>query len=195
MRPFTQERLGELLADSPSNTFWRHDVDVSTLAALEMATLEADLGIDATFYVMTTSPFYTAAEAAVLAMHLSSLGHRVGWHLDRDQIVARESLRGLAVSFHCPTDLVLWRDLDHCESAYAAKWEGRYISDSRGRFDLDPEDAFALQPADGSEPSPIQVNLHPEWWFEPDWADQVPDDVYERFFYESKQLLHAELTH
>lgn len=182
MRPFTLERLGEMLADSPANTVWRHDVDVSLPAAVRMATLEADLGVVATFYVMTTSPFYSAADAAVFAIRAVSLGHRVGLHLDPSEGVNVEELRGTPVSFHCPNEFVLWRDFATFESAYASRWLGRYVSDSRGVFaDGDPEDRF--------DSEPLQVNLHAEWWFDRASIDWIPDAEYEAFFHESKEQL------
>lgn len=181
MREFSIDRLGELLAESPANTFWRHDIDVSPDAALQMAKLEAELGIVATFYVMTESPFYAPTDAVVLAMRLAALDHHVGWHID-PRLPSAYPADGLRVSWHCPTPEMLWRDFDGFESAYASRWEGRYVSDARGVFrGGDPEDIF-----DGEA---LQVALHPEWWFEPRWADAVPDDVYERFFHELKTEL------
>jgi hypothetical protein len=167
MRPFTVDRLTALLEDSPANTFWRHDVDVSPAAACRMAELEADMGIEATYYVMATSPFYSLMEAHTLVLALQALGHRVGLHADLREtplvLLLDGSWRGVPVSFHCPSPYLLWGDFEQFESAYAARWEGRYAADSRGAFAQgDPEDRF-----DGE---PLQVNLHPEWWFEPDWA-------------------------
>lgn len=175
MRDFSLERLAAMYAQASQNVFWRHDVDVSPEAAVQMAAFEAERGIHSTFYVMTTSPFYPANESVMLAAELVNYGHDVGLHLQVDEVVTRAELLGCAVSFHRPNDFVLWRDFADIDSAYAFKWRGRYISDSRGVFAHgDPEDRF-----DGK---PLQVNLHPEWWFEKDWADGIDYDTYREFF-------------
>jgi hypothetical protein len=60
----------------------RHDVDMSLDAALEMAVLEAERGVVATYFLMTRSDFYnldTRGGAAALE-RLRELGHRVGLH-------------------------------------------------------------------------------------------------------------------
>jgi hypothetical protein len=185
VRAFTIGRLEELLAVAPVRTFWRHDVDVSLDAALAMAELEYELGVDATFYLMSTSPFYTAAQALRAAAALSASGHRVGWHVDTRWTPLSMIPRPAAVSFHCPTDDVLWRDFPWFENAYAAHWKGRYVADSRGSFEHgDPEDKF-----DGE---PLQVNLHPEWWFERDWRErrpEVPAATVARFLREAPAVL------
>jgi hypothetical protein len=62
--------------------YLRHDVDLSLDAALRMARLETELGVSATYFLMTTSVFYNLAspvgEHAIA--ELRSLGHRVGLH-------------------------------------------------------------------------------------------------------------------
>lgn len=178
MRPFTIERLHDLLTTAPKATFFRHDVDVSPTAALSMARFERDRGIHATYYVMTTSPFYTEREALNLAVVVSALGHRVALHID-NRLADDAPPEGSLVSFHCPTPGLLWEKFETFQSAYAPVWKGRYFSDSRGRFDHgDPEDHF-----DGRL---LQISLHPEWWFDPFFADAIDDATYERFFHEGK---------
>ena len=60
----------------------RHDVDLSLEAALEVAELEADAGVSATYFLMTESVFYNlASKVGVAALAgLRALGHRVGLH-------------------------------------------------------------------------------------------------------------------
>jgi hypothetical protein len=66
----------------PGDLFLRHDVDLSLDAALEMAELEARLGVRATYFLMTQSVFYNlaSAEGEWAAVHLRELGHSVGLH-------------------------------------------------------------------------------------------------------------------
>jgi hypothetical protein len=60
----------------------RHDVDLSLEAAVALARLEAELGVGATYFLMTESVFYNLDSAVgrrALAA-LRDLGHRVGLH-------------------------------------------------------------------------------------------------------------------
>ena len=69
-----EPREGEILL--------RHDVDLSLAAAVQMAELEADRGVSATYFLMTRSVFYNLASAqGELALaRLRELGHAVGLH-------------------------------------------------------------------------------------------------------------------
>ncbi|MGB2954007.1 MAG: hypothetical protein WBB74_11555 [Gaiellaceae bacterium] len=69
-----EPRAGDLLL--------RHDVDLSLEAALEVAELEAGLGVRATYFLMTQSVFYNLAslEGEQALERLRRLGHRVGLH-------------------------------------------------------------------------------------------------------------------
>ena len=60
----------------------RHDVDLSLEAALALARLEAELGAQATYFLMTESNFYNLDSAVGRAAleELRGLGHRVGLH-------------------------------------------------------------------------------------------------------------------
>jgi hypothetical protein len=62
--------------------FLRHDVDLSLDAALRMAELEADHGVQATYLLMTESVFYNLASSEGVAAipRLRELGHAVGLH-------------------------------------------------------------------------------------------------------------------
>ena len=184
-RPFSLERLEQLLVRP--HTFRRHDVDYSVSAAMLMARFEADLGVSSTYYVMTTSPFYSPTEAFALATVVSGLGHQVGWHVDgRKTLVSRiaQLAPDTQISFHCPRPSDLWRRFPGVRSAYDPIWKDAYYADSRGRFAYgDPEDAPAG--------TTIQINLHPEWWFEPRWHQQVSEREYADFFHEPKSSLAA----
>lgn len=176
MRPFTLERLEALHRSLLGDTFVRHDVDVSLNAAYRMAEWEQAQGIRSTFYLMATSPFYTWQDALNLAGDLRQLGHEIGLHIDA-RLTTVPPVYGLPFSYHCPTPDLLWRDAPAAKNAYALTWKGRYYSDSRGCFRFgDPEN----HPG----PWPIQVNLHSEHWFEPNWqtCHNVSADAYEAFY-------------
>jgi len=60
----------------------RHDVDLSLDAALRMAEFERELGVTATYFLMTESGFYNLDSEAGRRAHktLRDLGHAVGLH-------------------------------------------------------------------------------------------------------------------
>src|SRR6187200_1433978 len=62
--------------------FLRHDVDLSLAAAVQVAELEAERGVSATYFLMTRSVFYNlaSAEGERALERLRELGHRVGLH-------------------------------------------------------------------------------------------------------------------
>lgn len=172
-----------MFARLPNDCFVRHDVDVSLDAALAMGRWETERELHATYYLMITSPFYSPLAAAMAGSQLRRLGHTVGVHIDH-RLTPLLSPPVLPVSYHCPSADLLWQDVADWDNAYAARWKGAYYADSRGRFAHgDPEDH------DG--PWPIQLNLHCEYWFEPDWIDrrQVTPELYEQFFYEPMEAL------
>lgn len=66
----------------PGDLFVRHDVDLSLEAALQMAALEHELGIRATYFLMTESVFYNLDSHVGVHAHrqLRKWGHAVGLH-------------------------------------------------------------------------------------------------------------------
>ena len=160
-------------------------MDVSPEAAEKMGRFERDLGVRGTYYLIA-GPFYDDGAVIELTMLLTNMGHRVGWHVDTrytppDRIAAAVG-RDVPVSFHCPRSYELWKPYDF-DCAYSPEWRDRYYADSRGQFAYgDPED---------SHWSNLQINLHPEWWFEPDWHLKVDPVEYEDFFYEPIDRLPA----
>ena len=66
----------------PGDLYLRHDVDLSLDAALELARVEHELGVRATYFLMTESGFYNL-ESRVgreTLVQLRELGHAVGLH-------------------------------------------------------------------------------------------------------------------
>jgi hypothetical protein len=62
----------------------RHDVDADLGAALEIARIEAEVGVRSTFFIMLRSPLYNALGRAnqQLAREILDLGHWLGLHYD-----------------------------------------------------------------------------------------------------------------
>ena len=106
---------------------WRHDVEFSPYIALEMAKIEAKLGVKATYFFQTHAETYNLFERAVsdIALEVASLGHEIGLHFDSHywnikDIEALEScigkdaryfedcleIRPRVFSFHCTDDFI-----------------------------------------------------------------------------------------
>jgi hypothetical protein len=69
-------------APQPGDLFLRHDVDLALEAALEVAHAEYELGVRATYFLMTESVFYNLLSHAGVRAHrqLRQWGHAVGLH-------------------------------------------------------------------------------------------------------------------
>jgi hypothetical protein len=167
--------------------FLRHDVDVSLKPALEMACLEAEMGVRATYMVLTHAEVYDigSRKEAQLLHELRRHGHEVGLHFDigaeglrpddsPQQIehalrASRDRLAELlgepvpAFSFHRPAPQFLRGSLLIAEmvSGYAAELMEDYISDSRAHWRAgDPLPHILAGPSSGV----FQVLIHPIWW-------------------------------
>jgi hypothetical protein len=170
---FTHERLLRLFTSAP-NAFWRFDIDVSLDRAVDMARFAQLAGISGVFYVMCRSPLYNpiSAPGQRALDDIRSAGHLIGLHVDHQdgnvtRTVDKDRTVALAagviaprewrlISFHMPAAELLWRDFDTFDSAYAAEWQDRYVSDSRREWD----DAKQARVSDD-----MQITLHPEHWF------------------------------
>lgn len=176
---FGLERLRALLQSR--NVELRHDVDYVPHCAVQMARLERELGVRSTFYVRPLDCYPDPEEARLSFLEVGKLGHDLGVHVDLllgrkaevpdgyMRFCSEADLLSLSadlpvtrrISFHAPPAKALWREVEGFEHAMSASWSGRYIADSRGSFSRTPE--TFLQTARPLRP--IQLNLHPCWWF------------------------------
>lgn len=62
----------------------RHDVDTSLDKAVEMAEVEAEIGVKSNYFILLTTDFYNAASlrGQQSVRHILELGHKVGLHFD-----------------------------------------------------------------------------------------------------------------
>src|SRR5262249_23738771 len=83
--------------------FLRHDIDLSLDAALRMAELEAEHGVETTYLLMTESVFYNLAssEGVTAIERLRELGHAVGLHAVHPRAVLDDRFDRV-VSWHNP---------------------------------------------------------------------------------------------
>jgi hypothetical protein len=146
--------------------FLRHDVDLSLEAALEMARLEHDLGVRATYFLMTESGFYNLDShvGKYAQRQLRQWGHAVGLHavwpraeLDRrfDQVIA----------WHNPDPEYMSQPIggpvNVMEEPYFTK--GLYRSDSNQHWrEGCPHEELAAGAFEW-----LQLLVHPEIWVYP----------------------------
>lgn len=169
---------GDLAAERP--LFLRHDVDLSIAAATELANLEGQLGIRATYLVMLRSQFYSLTDrtAAEFFDTLAAHGHHLGIHFDpaiyggRNQTLesaiskeidvvewlAQRSIS--AFSVHQPTlNGMVTPSEDSILHLHGEVMSGKftYISDSCMSWREPPGPVLARADA-------VQLLLHPEYW-------------------------------
>jgi hypothetical protein len=148
---------------APGDLFLRHDVDLSLAAAVEMAELEAELDVHATYLLMTESVFYNlASEEGADAIHrLRDLGHSVGLHA----VYPRVDLDGRfdpVVSWHNPQPKYMHDEIQSAANAYGPPFFARetYRSDSNQHWRSGcPHEGLGA----GSFPW-LQILVHPEIW-------------------------------
>lgn len=165
----------------------RHDIDLSLDAAVAMAQIEAEVGIESTYCVLLTSPLYNPLEGEhrEALTEIASLGHDVIPHVsthaywsdgeipDAEAIERRVAEEqsiletavpiGETVSFHRPPSWVLDRTFDGFQNAYAPAFfsDIGYVADSNQRWRENPSFVDNL-------PETLQLLTHPGLWGERD---------------------------
>ena len=166
--------------------WWRHDVDSSVNRAVQLARIERDEGVKATYFIMLHSEFYNIFEKNQISLirEIISCGHDIGLHFDPtfyeisnsselEKAINKEveilqvvlDVRPVALSYHSPTQKELIFDADkycgltNCYSRYFAKMID-YCSDSNGYWRFRRlEDVLKDESI-----SKLQVLTHPECW-------------------------------
>jgi hypothetical protein len=144
----------------------RHDVDLSLEAALSMARLEAEMGVRATYFLMTRSVFYNlgshAGEAAVA--ELRELGHAVAHHAVHPHVDLDERFDAV-VAWHNPDPAYMHAPVDGAVNVMQAPWfdPDHYRSDSNQHWRSGcPHEELRA----GAFPW-LQLLTHPEIWVYP----------------------------
>jgi len=166
--------------------YLRHDIDYSPLMALELARVNADLGVAGTFFVLLHSHSYNLLSAGVLATvrEIHSLGQHIAFHsaipssgVDDVEVRLRNDFQLLQTnylpmisplfSWHNPTPEIMEKHLSMDRvggliNAYSATFirDIGYFSDSNMRHS--PE--YLLSLFDKPVHSTIQLLLHPLIW-------------------------------
>jgi hypothetical protein len=177
-------RFDQPLESGAGKLFYlRHDVDISPGTALQLGHIEQAESVQANFFFQinaeTYSPF--SRETIHIMEELRGLGHCVGLHIDAslidpDEHAIRSTLEwfhgcitniDFVVSFHRPAESILLREFDGFTNAYSTSFfsSDRYLSDSR----RNPDFYGKLEAWLAQGRTPIQLTLHPIWWYpEPD---------------------------
>jgi hypothetical protein len=143
--------------------FLRHDVDLSLDAALEVARIEHELGVPATYFLMTESVFYnldsSAGEDAL--RELRSLGHAIGFHPVHPHFDIDERFDPV-FAWHNPDPDFISEPRNGAANVMAPPYyaPGRYRSDSNQNWrEGCPHDELA-----GGAFDWLQLNVHPVIW-------------------------------
>lgn len=167
----------------------RHDIDISPACSLELARIESDLGVRATYTVLLTGDSYSPFEGRtrLILREIASLGHDIGLHFDAawhgidSEAALQEAIRwesetlnrvlGLIqpehvkmFSFHNTTPFTMACLQSHyagLRNAYAGVLQSgvSYTSDSNGYWIHRSWNQLLSEGHDR-----IQVLTHPEWW-------------------------------
>lgn len=159
--------------------YLRHDVDISPVMAMRLGVIEHEIGICANFFFQLNAETYSGLARSTIAIieELRVLGHCVGLHVDENLVTPEEGpvRRTLdwfndcvtpidpAISFHRPTRSVLKKDFAAFANAYGSTFfdPDRYFSDSRRNGVFRGQVLSAVK----SGATPVQLLLHPAWWY------------------------------
>ena len=146
--------------------FLRHDVDLSLDASLQMAELEAELGVPATYLLMTESVFYNlaASEGASAIARLRELGHAVGLHAVYPKVELDDRFDPV-VSWHNPNPEYMSDKVAGAINVYAEPYFSppTYRSDSNQQW----RSGCPHEELRGGGFPWLQILVHPEIWVYP----------------------------
>jgi len=143
--------------------YLRHDIDLSLDAALQMAELETEVGVLATYLLMTESVFYNLASGEGIAAiaRLRELGHRVGLHAVYPNVELDERFDGV-VSWHNPESAYMSEQIPGATNVYAEPYfsPSAYRSDSNQHW----RSGCPHEELRGGSFPWLQILVHPEIW-------------------------------
>lgn len=150
------------------NVELRHDVDISLIAAYNMAETEYRNKVKSTYYIRTDCDYYNpfSIESQRMINKMKSWGHEIGIHVDvnnkdslgnlHEYLMTREIIFNTnKFTFHKNSEYT--KSLGDIGLFINKSIVGKYVSDSRDSFDeeklkfLKEEDDYTLL-------------IHPEWW-------------------------------
>ena len=181
--------------ESGSAVILRHDIDFSVFKALEMAEIELGLGVNSTYFVLLTCPFYNALEQrnTDALKKIARMGNEIGLHYDSSlleglsneqineriekQVSILESVtecRIESISQHKPATSKVRPKITRYKDAYDDKYFKQigYLSDSRKYFATEDVHSFF------KKHKRSQLLIHPIWWNSEDHSvQQIFEDL------------------
>ena len=150
----------------PGDLLLRHDVDLSLDAALTLAGLEAEAGVQATYFLMTQSIFYNLAspEGEHALGRLRELGHGVGLHAVYPRLELDDRFDPV-VAWHNPDSEFMREPLDGAVNVMQPGYfdPDHYRSDSNQHWRSGcPHEELAAGSFEW-----LQLLTHPEIWAYP----------------------------
>jgi len=155
----------------PGDLLIRHDVDLSLVAAVRVAEVEAEAGVWSTWCLMTRSVFYNLAseEGDWAIERLRALGGRIAHHAVRPHVDLDERFEPV-VAWHNPDGDYLMEPIEGAINVMSVPWYDppHFRSDSnhnwshRGRHGTCPHAALAA-----GELEWLHLLIHPEIWAYP----------------------------
>jgi hypothetical protein len=143
--------------------YLRHDVDLSLDAALRLAELEAEHGVQTTYLLMTESVFYNLAseEGVDTIARLRELRHAVGLHAVYPNVDLDERFDPV-VSWHNPQSEYMSHTIPGATNVYAEPFFDRpaYRSDSNQHW----RSGCPHEELRGGGFPWLQLLVHPEIW-------------------------------
>ncbi|MEM9077496.1 MAG: hypothetical protein AAGC43_10670 [Bacteroidota bacterium] len=158
----------------------RHDIDFDTIAALETAEIENELGIKATYFFLVTNGSYNPFDKDNLFRinKIKDLGHKISIHFD--PTIYEDFEEGFkmekkcfetafktpvdVISLHRPNDYFQKYDrpISNCEHTYMKKYfrDIKYVSDSGGEFKY----GHPFNTAEYEGNKSMHILIHPIWW-------------------------------
>lgn len=165
---------------------WRHDVDFSVHSAYELAKIENEESIKATYFLHLHNEFYNLfeKEIVVLVNEIIKMGHQIGIHFDthfyniqkeneiestlifeKNIIEKLFNIKVFAFSFHNTTPFILSctrESYGNLINTYSAFFQNKiaYCSDSNGFWRYRRLHGVL----DAASDRQLQVLTHPAWW-------------------------------
>ncbi len=147
----------------PRDLFLRHDVDLSLEAALELAHIEAERGLHATYFLMTESIFYNldSAVGRETIRELRELGHAVGLHAVYPR-TDRDDRFDPVLAWHNPDPAYVNEPVAGVVNVMQPPWftQGKYRSDSNQHW----REGCPHEELRAGSFEWLQLLLHPEIW-------------------------------
>lgn len=196
----------------PRCVILRHDIDNSIEKSIQLAEIEAQLGVKSTYFALITSDFYNVASKKSLEglQKIQNLGHEIGLHFDEMAYIELDNIVGAikkeagilsdiigaeitTVSMHRPSQKTLEAnyEIPGMINSYSKTFfnDFKYLSDSRRRWREPVLDIIMSGQYDR-----LHILTHAIWYneVEEDIHDTIKDFVtsanQERYYQEKENI-------